>query len=48
MMTPHSVGQDNQNDMQLYIIGHVMPLALALASSDADGVINSIIVFIRS
>ena len=41
----HLLGQDNQNEMQHDIFGHMMPLALALASSDTYSVTKGIIVF---
>ena len=42
----HSLGQDDQNDMQHDYSGHVMPLALL--SHYTDSVINDISVFLRS
>ena len=48
-MTPlHSLGHDNQNEVQHDLFGHVMPLALALVSSDAHGVITDISATLRS
>ena len=44
----HSLGQDNQNEVHHDLLGHVMSLTLALASSDADRVISGIIAFLRS
>ena len=41
----HSLGQDDQNEVQYDSAGHVMPFTLA--SHDADGVINVTIAFIR-
>ena len=48
MVPFHFLGQDEQNEVQHNIFGHVMPLLLASASHDADGIINSTIVFFRS
>ena len=36
----HTLDQDDQNEVQHDLFFHVMPLALALSSVDADGVIN--------
>ena len=44
----HSFGQDNQNEVQNDISGHVMHFVLALTSCDADGTDNGIIAFICS
>ena len=44
----HFLGQDNQNELQHDLFVHVMPLALASASSYADGVINGILSSLRS
>ena len=44
----HSLGQENWNAGQHDILGHVMPLALALVSCDTDHSINGIIAFLRS
>ena len=44
----HSLGQDNQNEVQHDIFGHVMPLALVLASCDANGIVNSTSAFLRA
>ena len=44
----NSLGHDDQNEVQHDHLGHVMPLTPTLASSNADGVINDIIAFIRS
>ena len=44
----HSLGQDNRNEFQHDLFGHVMPLTLVLASSDVDGVINGIVAFLSS
>ena len=42
------LGSRYQNEVQHDIFRHVTPLVLALASSDADDVINGIIAFLRS
>ena len=42
------LAQDNWNKMLHHLFGHVMPLPLALTSCDTDGILNSIIAFIRS
>ena len=44
----HSSGQNNQNEVQHDLFGHVVSLALALASTDADSVINDMITFLSS
>ena len=41
MATFHMLGQNDQKKMQHDIFGHVMPLAPALASSDANGIISA-------
>ena len=43
----HSLGQDDQSEGEYDHFGHVMPLALALAPSDVDDVINDTIAFLR-
>ena len=40
--------QDNQNEVQQDLLGNVIPSAMALASHDADGIINGSIAFLRS
>ena len=35
-----SLGHDNENEVQHNYFGHVTPLATALASCDADSVVN--------
>ena len=42
----YSLGQDDQKKVQQDLSGHVM--LYASASCDADAIINSIIVFVRS
>ena len=42
----HSLGQDDQIEVQQDFIGNVMPLTMA--SYDADGVINGTIAFLMS
>ena len=44
----HSLGQDDQNEVQHYIFGHVTAWVPALASHDISGVNNGIIAFPRS
>ena len=44
----HSLGQHDQNEVQHDLFVHVMPLTLDLTSSDADGVMNGFITFLRS
>ena len=44
----HSLGQANQNEVQHNLFGYVMPLALALGSSDTVGIISGITAFLRS
>ena len=47
LMAPlHLGGQDNSSEVQHYVFDYVMPLAQA--SHEADGIINSIIAFLRS
>ena len=46
--TLHSLYEGGQNEVQCDLFGHVMPLALALASDDTDGVINGITTFLMS
>ena len=46
--TNASVGQDNQNAVQLYFFGQVTVLALAWTSHDPDGIINGTTAFLRS
>ena len=48
MVPLHSLVQYDQNVMQLDIFGYVMPLALVLASTDADGIVNGTIIFVMS
>ena len=45
MAALHSLGQYDQNEVQHDMF---LPLALVLASKDADGVINGIVAFLRS
>ena len=40
--------QDDQNKVQHHFFSHLTLLALALASCDANGIVNSTIIFIRS
>ena len=48
-MTPlHSLGQVDQNDIQVDYFGHVTPLGPALASCDADSVVNGTTAFLSS
>ena len=44
----HSLGQDDQNDVQNDFLGHVSPLGPALASCHADSVFNIPTTFLRS
>ena len=46
MVPLHFLGQDDQNEVQHDIIGHLMPLVLA--SHDADGIINGTIALLKS
>ena len=43
----HLLGQDGKNDMQHDFFSHLILLTLASASCDANGIVNSTIVFIR-
>ena len=43
----HSLDQDIQNEVQHGIFGQVTPLAPALASHDADGIVNGTITFLN-
>ena len=48
-MSPyHSLCQDDQNKVQHDLFGQVMPLALALALCDTDGIISGTTAFLRS
>ena len=42
----YSLGEDDQNEIQHDFFGHLMPLALALTSCDADSIINGTIAFL--
>ena len=48
MVPLHKLGQDDQNEMQCDIFGHVTPLVLALAPHDTESVVNGTITFLRS
>ena len=39
----YSLGQADQNKVQQDLFGHVMPLPLALVSSETDGGINALL-----
>ena len=45
MLRLHSLGQDDQYEVQHYFCGHATPLALV--SHDAYGVMNGTIAFLR-
>ena len=47
-MTLHSLGQDHQDAVQYDIFGHVMSLASAVASFDANSIIKGTTEFLRS
>ena len=42
------MGHDNQNEVQSDFFGHVIPLALASASHNPDGVVNGTITELHS
>ena len=44
----HSLGRDKHNEVQHYFFGHVMQLEPALASYDADTIINGTTTCLRS
>ena len=44
----HSLGQDNQNEVQHDSFGNVMPLALVLLLHNANDIINSSTEFLLS
>ena len=44
----HSLGQDDQNEVPHDFFGHVIPMVLALALRDINGVINATTEFLRS
>ena len=44
----HFSGQDNQNEVVHNAFNHMMPLVLALASHDADNIINDTTAFLGS
>ena len=48
MASLHSTGQDDRNEVQHDFSGHVMPLALELASHNAVSILNVTITFLRS
>ena len=48
MASLHTFGQDDRNEVQHDFSGHVMPLALVLASHDAVSIPNVAITFLRS
>ena len=48
MVTLHSLGQHDPKEVQHDLFGHAMPLPLAVASCDTDGVINGVISLVRS
>ena len=41
-----SIGQDDQNEVQHYLFGPVMPLALALVAHDIDSIVSRKITFL--
>ena len=49
LMAPlHSLGPDDQNEVQHYFFGHVTQLAPASPGHDADGIVNGTITFLMS
>ena len=44
----HSVGPENQNEVQHDSFDHAMPLAQTLASHDINGSVNGTTAFLRS
>ena len=44
----HLLGQEIEIEVQYHFSGHMMPLVLASASYNADGIVNETTAFIRS
>ena len=47
MILSHLLAQDDQNEVQHDIFGHITPLVPALVSCDANSVVNGNITFIK-